>query len=144
MSAKHFVRYEPQESPPHPLAAGLGLQMVVLIVTGVMVTPLVVARAAGLDPEPVTQLLNEGPAGSRLTRTKLPKVFQRDFAPQFQLGLMEKDMRYFIALAQDLDRPVPLASLARSQLQAARVAGFGELDVSAVYYQVTGERPTRA
>ena len=50
MSAKHFVRYEPQESPPHPLAAGLGLQMVVLIVTGVMVTPLVVARAAGLDP----------------------------------------------------------------------------------------------
>ena len=50
MSAKHFVRYEPQESPPHPLAAGLGLQMVVLIVTGVMVTPLVVARAAGLSP----------------------------------------------------------------------------------------------
>jgi xanthine permease XanP len=49
VSAKHFVRYEPQESPPHPLAAGLGLQMVVLIVTGVMVTPLVVARAAGLD-----------------------------------------------------------------------------------------------
>jgi 3-hydroxyisobutyrate dehydrogenase-like beta-hydroxyacid dehydrogenase len=57
---------------------------------------------------------------------------------------MEKDMRYFIALAQDLDRPVPLASLARSQLQAARVAGFGELDVSAVYYQVSGERPVRA
>ena len=50
MSTKHFVRYEPQESPPHPLAAGLGLQMVVLIVTGVMVTPLVVARAANLDP----------------------------------------------------------------------------------------------
>jgi 3-hydroxyisobutyrate dehydrogenase-like beta-hydroxyacid dehydrogenase len=71
-------------------------------------------------------------------------VFRRDFAPQFQLGLMEKDMRYFIALAQDLDRPVPLASLARCQFQAARVAGFGELDVSAVYYQVSGERPAHA
>ena len=102
-----------------------------------------VAQAAGLDPEPVKQLLNEGPAGSRLTRTKLPKVFARDFAPQFALALMEKDMRYFLALAQDLDRPVPLASLARSQLQAARVAGFGGLDVSAVHYQVTGERPTQ-
>ena len=88
-------------------------------------------------------MLNEGPAGSRLTRTKLPKVFARDFAPQFALALMEKDMRYFLALAQDLDRPVPLASLARSQLQAARVAGFGGLDVSAVHYQVTGERPTQ-
>ncbi len=49
MAAKHYVKFEPQESPPHPLAAGLGAQMVVLIVTGVMVTPLVVARAAGLD-----------------------------------------------------------------------------------------------
>ncbi|MBU3694841.1 MAG: hypothetical protein FGM40_08455 [Rhodocyclaceae bacterium] len=43
------VRYEPHEKPPHPLAAGLGAQVVVLMVTGVMVTPLVVSRAAGLD-----------------------------------------------------------------------------------------------
>lgn len=131
-----------------PSGHGATIKLINNMLSAVMNTALaeavMVARAAGLDPEPVTQLLNEGPAGSRLTRTKLPKVFQRDFAPQFQLGLMEKDMRYFIALAQDLDRPVPLASLARSQLQAARVAGFGELDVSAVYYQVTGERPTRA
>jgi 3-hydroxyisobutyrate dehydrogenase len=127
---------------------GATIKLINNMLSAVMNTALaeavMVARAAGLDPEPVTQLLNEGPAGSRLTRTKLPKVFRRDFAPQFQLGLMEKDMRYFIALAQDLDRPVPLASLARSQLQAARVAGFGELDVSAVYYQVSGERPARA
>lgn len=43
------VRYEPHETPPHPLAAGLGAQVVVLMVTGVMVTPLVISRAAGLD-----------------------------------------------------------------------------------------------
>jgi len=49
MSVKHFVKYEPQEKPPHVLAAGLGAQIVVLIVTGIMVTPLVVARAANLD-----------------------------------------------------------------------------------------------
>ena len=103
-----------------------------------------VAQAAGLDAEQATQVLCEGPVGSRLTRTKLPKIFKRDFAPQFQLSLMEKDVRYFLALAQELDRPVPLASFARTQLQAARRAGFGELDVSAVYYQVAGERPGRA
>ena len=102
-----------------------------------------VAQAAGLDPESVTQLLCEGPAGSRLTRTKLPKIFKRDFSPQFQLGLMEKDMRYFLALAQELDRPVPMASFARSQLQAARRAGLGELDVCAVFCQVAGEFPAR-
>ena len=115
--------------------------MLSVVMNTALAEAVMLARAAGLDPEPVTQLLNEGPAGSRLTRTKLPKVFGRDFSPQFQLALMEKDMRYFIALAQELDRPVPLASLARSQLQAARIAGLGELDVSAVYYQVSGERP---
>lgn len=50
MSAKHFVKFEPDEKPPHLLAAGLGAQVVALIATGVMVTPLVVARAASLDP----------------------------------------------------------------------------------------------
>jgi len=131
-----------------PSGHGATIKLINNMLSAVMNTALaeavMLARAAGLDPEPVTQLLNEGPAGSRLTRTKLPKNFRRDFSPQFQLALMEKDMRYFIALAQELDRPVPLASLARSQLQAARIAGLGELDVSAVYYQVTGERPAQA
>ena len=130
-----------------PSGHGATIKLINNMLSAVMNTALaeavMLARAAGLDPEPVTQLLNEGPAGSRLTRTKLPKVFGRDFSPQFQLALMEKDMRYFIALAQELDRPVPLASLARSQLQAARIAGLGELDVSAVYYQVSGERPAQ-
>ena len=49
MSEGHQVRYEPQEPAPHPLAAGLGAQMVMLMATGVMVSPLVVARGAGLD-----------------------------------------------------------------------------------------------
>lgn len=102
-----------------------------------------VAEAAGLDGARVTDLLNEGPVGSRLTRTKLPKIFKRDFSPQFQLKLMEKDLRYFLALAQELDRPVPLASLARSQLQAARRAGCAELDVCSVFYQVVGDAPRR-
>ena len=53
-------------------------------------------------------------------KTKLPKMFKRDFSPQFQLELMDKDLRYFLALAQELDRPAPIASLVRSQYQAAQ------------------------
>jgi len=131
-----------------PSGHGATIKLINNMLSAVMNTALaeavMVAQAAGLDPEPVTQLLNEGPAGSRLTRTKLPKVFKRDFGAQFQLALMDKDMRYFLALAQELDRPVPLASFARSQLHAARMAGLGDLDVSAVYYQVTGQRPDRS
>lgn len=42
------IRYEPHERPPHLLAASLGAQVVVLILTGVLITPLIVGRTAGL------------------------------------------------------------------------------------------------
>ncbi len=99
------------------------------------------AEAANLDRDAAMEVLGEGAAGSRLMKTKLPKMFKRDFSPQFQLELMDKDLRYFLALAQELDRPAPIASLVRSQYQAARRAQFGKLDSCAVFLQATGERP---
>jgi 3-hydroxyisobutyrate dehydrogenase len=97
-----------------------------------------VALAAGIDADAARTILAEGAAGCRLVRTKIPKMASGDFSPQFQLGLMEKDLRYFLALAQQLDRPVPVASLVRSQMQAARRAGLGEQDVSAIFRYTVG------
>jgi 3-hydroxyisobutyrate dehydrogenase len=99
------------------------------------------AEAANLDRDAALEVLIEGAAGSRLMRTKLPKIFKRDFTPQFQLELMEKDLRYFLALAQELDQPAPIASLVRSQYQAARRAQLGKLDSCAVFLQSSGEKP---
>lgn len=99
------------------------------------------AEAANLDRDATMEVLNEGAAGSRLMKTKLPKIFKRDFTAQFQLQLMEKDLRYFLALAQDLDRPAPIASLVRSQYQAAKRAQYGKLDSCAVFLQAAGEKP---
>lgn len=98
------------------------------------------AEAANLDRDAALEVLIEGAAGSRLMRTKLPKIFKRDFTPQFQLELMEKDLRYFMALAQELDLPAPIASLVRSQYQAARRAQLGKLDSCAVFLQSSGEK----
>jgi 3-hydroxyisobutyrate dehydrogenase len=99
------------------------------------------AEAADLDRDATLEVLGEGAAGSRLLKTKLPKIFKRDFTAQFQLELMDKDLRYFLALAQELDRPAPIASLVRSQYQAAKRAQFGKLDSCAVFLQAAGERP---
>ncbi|MCY4222566.1 MAG: purine/pyrimidine permease [Thiotrichales bacterium] len=41
------IRYEPDERPPTPLAFGLGAQQAVLCIAGVVLTPVVVIRAAG-------------------------------------------------------------------------------------------------
>jgi hypothetical protein len=98
-------------------------------------------QAAGLDPQATQNILGEGAAGSRLFKTKMPKIYAREFSPQFQLALMEKDLRYFLSLAQELDRPAPIAALVRSQMQAARLADLGALDVSAIFLHVAGEKP---
>ena len=41
------VRYEPDERPPIALSCGLGLQLAVLCIAGVALTPAIVVRAAG-------------------------------------------------------------------------------------------------
>ena len=100
-----------------------------------------VIEAAGLDPAATLEILGEGAAGSRVLKAKLPKMLKRDFSPQFALELMDKDLRYFLALAQELDRPAPVASFARSQYQAARRAALGKLDSCAVFLHAAGEKP---
>jgi 3-hydroxyisobutyrate dehydrogenase len=101
-----------------------------------------VIEAAKLDPKAAAEVLGEGAVGCRVVKTKLPKMLSRDFSPQFQLELMDKDVRYFLLLAADVDRPTPLASLVRSQYQAARRGGkLGKLDSSAVFLQAANEEP---
>lgn len=131
----------------HMGASGLGATVKLLnnMLSGVMTCAIAeaatVAEASGVDRAAALAVLGEGAAASRLLKTRLPRMFGRDFAPQFQLELMDKDLRYFLALAQELDRPVPIASLARSQYQAARRNALGKLDSSAVFLQAAGEKP---
>ena len=125
--------------------AGATLKLINNMLTATLTAALVeaaqAAEAANLDRDAAMEVLNEGAAGSRAMKTKLPKMFKRDFSPQFQLELMDKDLRYFLALAQELDRPAPIASLVRSQYQAARRAQLGKLDSCAIFLQAAGETP---
>ncbi|MBN9461291.1 MAG: NAD(P)-dependent oxidoreductase [Burkholderiales bacterium] len=109
------------------------------VLTAAIAEAMAVAQAAHVDPEAARQILCEGAAGSRLTHSKIPKMIAHDFAPQFRLELMDKDLRYFLALAEQVDRPVPLGALVRSQLQGARLAGLGHLDTSALLLHITGQ-----
>lgn len=123
--------------------AGATMKLINNMISGVLTAAIAeamaVAQAAHVDPEAARQILCEGAAGSRLTQSKIPKMIARDFAPQFQLELMDKDLRYFLALAEQVDRPVPLGALVRSQLQGARLAGLGQLDTSALLLHITGQ-----
>jgi 3-hydroxyisobutyrate dehydrogenase len=129
-----------------PSGAGATIKLVNNMLSGTLTAALseaaAVVESAGVDRAAALEILGEGAAGCRLMKAKLPKIFKRDFVPQFQLELMDKDLRYFLLLAQELDRPAPIASLVRSQYQAARRACFGKLDACAVFLQAAGERPS--
>ena len=43
---RHDVRYQPDETPPVPLSIGLGLQLAVLSIAAIVLTPAIIARAA--------------------------------------------------------------------------------------------------
>jgi xanthine permease XanP len=45
------VRYEAHEKPPHPLAVALGAQTVALILAGIVLTPIIVLRAGGIEAD---------------------------------------------------------------------------------------------
>ena len=149
-SAADLARAEPllqamgrQHTHMGAVGAGATIKLINNMLSGTVnaaiAEALLVAEAAGLDPNATQQVLGEGAAASRLFKTKMPKIYARDFSPQFQLGLMEKDLRYFLALAQELDRPVPIAALIRSQMQSARLADLGGLDVAAIFLHISGE-----
>ncbi len=48
------IRYEPNETPPLPLTIGLGFQMALLSIAGIVLTPAVVIRAGGGSEEYLT------------------------------------------------------------------------------------------
>ena len=49
MTVPTGIRYQPDENPPKALAFGLGLQLAVLAIAGIVLTPVIVIRAAGGD-----------------------------------------------------------------------------------------------
>ena len=102
-------------------------------VGAVLVEAARMVQAAGIDEATAVQILSDGAAGSRLVKTKLPKMLKRDFSPQFQLELMEKDLRYFLVLAEELQQSAPLTRMALRLYHAASENGQGKLDFSAVY-----------
>ncbi|MCE2390100.1 MAG: purine/pyrimidine permease [Proteobacteria bacterium] len=45
------IRYQPDEQPPLPMAFGLGFQQAALCISGMVLTPMIVIRAAGLGDD---------------------------------------------------------------------------------------------
>jgi 3-hydroxyisobutyrate dehydrogenase len=93
---------------------------------------LLLAERAGLNVKQAAKLLSEGGPGSRAIQHHVENILERNFAPQFELRLMHKDMSYALEEAVRCDVPLPTVAASREIYRLAIARGFGEMDWAAV------------
>jgi 3-hydroxyisobutyrate dehydrogenase/2-hydroxy-3-oxopropionate reductase len=90
---------------------------------------MVLAVKAGVDPVLMLDILDNSAAKSGMISAKAPAVLRRDFAPNFSVKWMHKDVGLMIDSAKDLGVPVPLTAITQQMLQAAIAEGLSDDDM---------------
>jgi len=97
---------------------------------------LTIARRAGISDDTFFGAIAKNVSYSGVTRLKEPKLRAGDYAPQFSVKHMLKDMRLASAMNGCTDMPV--LDAVREALAAAARAGFADEDFSALMKVVGG------
>lgn len=126
---------------------GAQMKLVVNLVMGAMMAAfcegLTLARAAGLQPADLLEVLDAGALANPLYRGKGPRMLAGDFTAAFPLKHMGKDLRLARALAVETGACLPAAAAAEDWFARAVAAGDGELDFSALLRTVAVSVPGR-
>jgi 3-hydroxyisobutyrate dehydrogenase len=94
-----------------------------------------IIEKAGLDRTKAMEVIVNGTPGSPLVKTIAGRINARDFAPNFLLRLMAKDLNYAQQCARELGVPFTATTAAGAVFQRAIALGHGEKDFSAVIEQ---------
>lgn len=106
-----------------------------LIVAGtieLVAEALVFLEAHGVDTSAAFDVLAGGLAGSRVLEQKRSNLLDRKFAPGFRIDLHHKDLGIVVEAARQAGVVIPLGAVTAQLMAAARAAGDGNLDHSAL------------
>ncbi len=119
-----------------PTASGALLKLINNFVCGVQVASLAEALAmierSGLDRARALEILTAGAPGSPIVKTVAARMTAPDFAPNFLLRLLAKDLGYAMAEGGKLSVDMLTAAAALEQFHRAIAAGHGNKDIAAV------------
>lgn len=90
---------------------------------------MVLATKAGVDPKLMLEVLDKSAAKSGLISFKAPYVFARNFATNFSVKWMHKDIGLMLDSAREMNVPLPLTSLTQQMFRAAIARGHGDEDI---------------
>ncbi len=102
------------------------------VVTQSLAEVTVLAQQAGITREAFLACLNGSVMGSVFTRYKAPAFVNLDFHPTFTAALLRKDFDLGLAVARELEVPLPVAALVHQIIQGLIGAGFGGQDFAAL------------
>ena len=89
----------------------------------------VLSTKAGVPPRLMLDIINNSAAKSGMVALKAPAVFERNFAPNFSVKWLEKDMALMLESAAEQNVPAPVTALSRQMLRAAIAEGYGDEDI---------------
>jgi 3-hydroxyisobutyrate dehydrogenase len=119
-----------------PTGSGALLKLINNFMCGVQAAALAEALAliekAGLDRDTATQVLANGAPGSPLVKGILPRMLAANYAPNFHLSLMQKDLEYSLKEAARWGVDLSTARPALDAFHRAAASGRGQQDFSAV------------
>ncbi len=119
-----------------PTGSGALIKLINNFVCGVQISALAEALAmierSGLDRARALEVLTGGAPGSPLVKAVSARMTAPDFAPNFLLRLMAKDLGYAIQEGKNLSVQLVTAKAALEDFQKAIAAGHGEKDIAAV------------
>ena len=90
------------------------------------------ARASGLDPQIVVDVLATGAATSRMLEVRGPLMVRGEFPAQMKLDLFMKDLHLIQDAGQAAGAPLPLTDIAERLYAAAQSKGHGGDDLAVV------------
>jgi 3-hydroxyisobutyrate dehydrogenase len=90
------------------------------------------ARQVGLDPHKAMEVFGNTGAASPAAKVAGTSMLKEEFAPMFPIELVEKDFSYLQATAEKAGCSTPVSLSALRVFRAARDAGWGEQNITAV------------
>ncbi|NWN81674.1 MAG: NAD-binding protein [Halomonas sp.] len=115
---------------------GSSMKLVNQLLAGVHIATAAEAMALGirlgLDPESVYEVITHSAGNSWMFENRVPHILKGDYTPFSAVDIFVKDLNLVHETGRDLAMPTPLSSSALQQFTAAKGAGFGRDDDSAV------------
>ena len=91
---------------------------------------LITAQKSGVGAERLLEILNLSALNSQTIQFKGNSILDRNFTPRFFVDNLLKDTNLMLDVAALLGTPAPAAQLAKTVLDKAASAGFGQEDYS--------------